>query len=469
MKTLRLSILLAVLSLFSTSIVGGAVPPEPIRFMMNPHVHGDLITFSYQGDIWIVDRDGTPVRRVTNHVARDVSPRFSPDGRTIAFSSNRFGNNDVFLVPVEGGSRPSSPSTPRVTMWRAGPGTAASCSSPPGGTIRSFRPSIRCPRRGISPFPWRWTRPGTPPSVRTAGIWCSTGPPVSTSRKGQRGNRTTDIWIMDREAGTFTKLTDPVANPEMEGFREHVHDAIPMWGADDMIYFVSERDGIFNLWKMSPDGGNVSQVTRHTQGGVKYPAISNDGRTIVYTNDHELFVLDVPSGTPQPVSVELSFDPSINQVEWVDVEDQAQGFGAHPDGDMVAVDSRGEIFLVPTDPEKGEKTTDHGFGLERPLPELLSRWIATWPLFRMRGPRNSSGSWSWPPGERRKLTDHDSYKTGDYVWSPDSDRIAFVAANTPLRGGCGVGPHHRAGLQREPGFQPFRILCRRPLAGLLQD
>jgi hypothetical protein len=63
---------------------------------------------------------------------------------------------------------------------------------------------------------------------------------------------------MDREAGTFTKLTDPIDNPETEGFREHVNDAIPMWGADDMIYFVSERDGFFNIWKMSPDGGNVA-------------------------------------------------------------------------------------------------------------------------------------------------------------------------------------------------------------------
>ena len=106
---------------------------------------------------------------------------------------------------------------------------------------------------------------------------------------------------------------------------------------------------------MAPDGSGATQVTRHTQGGVKYPAISNDGSTIVYTNDHELFIMDVPSGTPQPISVELAFDPSINQVEWVDVEDQAQGFSPHPDGEMVAVDSRGEVFLVPVEDGVGEK------------------------------------------------------------------------------------------------------------------
>ncbi len=103
MKKLRPLTFLSVFTLAFTMAAAGASPPEPIRFMMNPHVYGDLIAFSYQGDIWIVKRDGTPVRRLTNHIARDVSPRFSPDGRWIAFTSDRFGNNDVFVVPVEGG------------------------------------------------------------------------------------------------------------------------------------------------------------------------------------------------------------------------------------------------------------------------------------------------------------------------------------------------------------------------------
>ncbi|MBT8397607.1 MAG: PD40 domain-containing protein [Gemmatimonadetes bacterium] len=103
MRRLRFLTVLSFLALAVFNHQAGAAIPEPIKFMMNPHVHGDLIAFSYQGDIWIVERDGTLVRRLTNHLARDVSPRFSPDGRSVAFSSNRFGNNDVFLVPVEGG------------------------------------------------------------------------------------------------------------------------------------------------------------------------------------------------------------------------------------------------------------------------------------------------------------------------------------------------------------------------------
>ncbi len=273
---------------------------------------------------------------------------------------------------------------------------------------------------------------------------------------------------MDREAGSFTQLTDPVSNPEMEGFREHVHDAIPMWGADDMIYFVSERDGIFNIWKMSPDGGNVSQVTRHTQGGVKYPAISNDGRTVVYTNDHELFVLDVPNGSPQRVSVELAFDPSINQVEWVDVEDQAQGFGVDPGGDMVAVDSRGEIFLVPANEEEGEK---------RQI--TSSAWRDRYQKFSPDGKYlayvsdEGAEEQLWvvdlATGERRKLTDHDSYKTDGYVWSPDSERIAFVAANTLFEVNVAAGRTTQLAYNENQGFRLSEYSTGRPLAGLLQE
>lgn len=429
MKTLRL---IMVLSFLIAALGFDPVPgvsQGPIRFMMNPHVHGDMVTFSYQGDVWVVTRDGNPVRRVTNHVARDVSPRFSPDGQWIAFSSNRFGNNDVFVVPVTGGEPTQltfHTTADNVEGWtREGRimfGTTR-------GSHPFFSPLYTVSPEGDLPLPMEMDQARNA-AISPDGRWVAFNrASLSSARKGQRGNRTTDIWMMDREAGSFTKLTDPVENPEAEGFREHVHDAIPMWGADDMIYFVSERDGVFNIWRMAPDGSGAAQVTRHTQGGVKYPAISNDGSTIVYTNDHELFILDIPSGTPQPVSVELAFDPSINQVEWVDVEDQAQGFSPHPDGEMVAVDSRGEVFLVPVEEGVGEK---------RQITE--SAWRDRYQAFSPDGKQlayvsdEGAEEQLWVldlvTGEKRKLTTHDSYKTGSFVWSPDSERIAYVAANT---------------------------------------
>ena len=81
-----------------------------------------------------------------------------------------------------------------------------------------------------------------------------------------------------------------------------------MWGMDSMIYFTSERDGNFNLWKISPKGAEPIQVTRHTKDGVVNPSISPDGTTIVYENEFGLWAVDIPDGKPEKVTVELDFD-----------------------------------------------------------------------------------------------------------------------------------------------------------------
>ena len=84
----------------------GALPrtSAPIKLARHPDYHAGTIAFSYLGDIWVANEDGTGPQRLTDSRGRDLYPRFSPDGRWIAFSSNRYGNNDVFVVPATGGA-----------------------------------------------------------------------------------------------------------------------------------------------------------------------------------------------------------------------------------------------------------------------------------------------------------------------------------------------------------------------------
>src|SRR5947208_12043846 len=78
---------------------------EPIRMARTPDISpdGKLIAFSYLGDIWTVPSVGGVARPVTQHLAHDFHPRFSPDGRSLAFTSKRHGSYDVFVVPTQGG------------------------------------------------------------------------------------------------------------------------------------------------------------------------------------------------------------------------------------------------------------------------------------------------------------------------------------------------------------------------------
>src|ERR1043166_3507793 len=111
-RALRAAFVLA--ALCSSIAPIGAQATEPIRFARNAGIGNDgRVAFTYQDDIWLVDADGSNPRRLTNHVARDFSPRFSPDGKWIAFTSARTGNNDVFIMPAAGGE-------PRQLTWFSG-------------------------------------------------------------------------------------------------------------------------------------------------------------------------------------------------------------------------------------------------------------------------------------------------------------------------------------------------------------
>src|SRR5947207_3962122 len=100
----RLHLLL--LTVIAACWTAPAPAQEPIRFARTPDVSpdGKLVAFSYLGDVWVVDALGGTARPVTTHPAHDIYPAFSPDGKHLAFSSNRHGSYDVFVVPVQGGS-----------------------------------------------------------------------------------------------------------------------------------------------------------------------------------------------------------------------------------------------------------------------------------------------------------------------------------------------------------------------------
>ncbi len=397
---------------------------DPIRFMRDPHIANGLITFSYQGDIWVANADGSGPRRLTVHPARDLEPRFSPDGRWIAFTSNRMGNADVFVVPTAGGE-------PRQLTFFTGNDDVQYWT--PDGTgivITSARavhpfgaPLYIVPLDGGLPAPMPMDF-GNAGMIRQDGALVAfTRESRSESRKGYRGNRSADLYVQDLATKAIMQLTDT----DLEGAREHVQDGDPMWGADGMIYFVSERSGIYNIWKIAATGGAATQVTRFTSGGIKYPSISPDGRTLIFTQDYELYTMDLPAGQPRKLTVDLAFDPGDNPVDYVQVENRAEGFAPSPDGATIAVDSRGEIFMVPADSGFGEKTQVTSSARR----ERYQRYSPDGK--RLGYISDASGDeevWVYDiaAGSHRQLSKHASYKDG-FVWSPDGSRIAFVGAN----------------------------------------
>ncbi len=263
------------------------------RLVRYPHYHNGRIVFSYLGDVWTADENGQNIQRLTVNRARDVYARFSPDGKWIAFSSDRNGNLDVYIIPAEGGA------AKQLTVHSA------------DDTVLGWRPDSRAvlfsSNRGedfaaqlylISTDGGMPTRAGTDMGVQAAyspdGKRLAYNPRAQAYwRKFYRGSAQSDIVVMDVATKKFSQLTD------FDG-----HDSWPMWGNDGGIYFVSDRDGngLTNIWRVSADGSKTERITTFKSGDVRWPAVSSDGRTIVFEHDFGIWKLDVNSkkATPDP-------------------------------------------------------------------------------------------------------------------------------------------------------------------------
>src|SRR5947209_10986671 len=246
--------LLALCALLALSATASAKEARLIRY---PNYQQGRVTFSYLGDIWVADEDGKNIQRLTVNRARDVYPRFSPDGKWIAFSSDRNGNPDVFIIPSAGGT------VKQLTFNSA------------DDTVLNWTPDSRAvlfsSNRGEGFMPVLYTVSvdgGMPQSAGVdMGVQASYSPDgrrIAYNQKSQvywrkyyRGAYQSDVMVADISHKKFTQLTD------FDGL-----DSWPMWSRDGEIYFVSDRDGngLTNIWRVAESGGKAERVTSFNEG-----------------------------------------------------------------------------------------------------------------------------------------------------------------------------------------------------------
>ena len=311
---LRLPARLTGLTALAFLLLGSARAAE-VRLARHPDYHDGKIVFSYRGDLWVVKEDGSQPRRLTAHRSPSVHPRFSPDGKWIAFSSARYGNHDVFVIPAEGGE------ARRLTYNSAGDTVV-------GWTRDSRRVVFNSARGLVYPgIPSLYTVPldgGIEEPLPTDwGYWGSFSPdgqkfaynrhPMVWSRKHYRGSYAADLWVLNVADRTSRKLLDGDL-PDAE----KPNNFWPMYG-NGFIFFVSDRDVMVkagtprvmlsrnNIWKIATDGGKPEQVTKHTSGSLFWPSLSADGKTIVYEENFGLWKLDLLSGETREVKIDLPF------------------------------------------------------------------------------------------------------------------------------------------------------------------
>ncbi len=353
MMCLRNALPVVVVALFWAA---AADAQEPIRFGRTPDISpdGNLVAFSYLGDIWVVESIGGIARPVTMHEAHDISPVFSPDGRYIAFSSNRHGSYDVFVVPAVGGKprRLTFDSAADFVNGWAPDGKAVLFTSSRGTAYPQRYELYTVPAEGgrerkLTAFEGKdgtfAPKGDSLAYVRGPGTWY---------RKGYRGSSNDDIWLCDADGGNNRRLTE-----------FDCQDTSPMWGPDGQtLYYVSEFFGTpANIVRQEiGDRGKKPQpLTFHKDDAVRKARISGNGDWIVYECGTDLWVVSTHEGTPpRRLAIEVHADDKANTERTETFTRGASEFALARDDRHVAFVVHGEIFLMPTSGGKATRLTD---------------------------------------------------------------------------------------------------------------
>jgi tricorn protease len=415
-----------------------ALAMAQVKLLRHPTYSKGKVAFSYLGDIWIANEDGGGAMRLTDNRARDQFPRFSPDGQWIAFSSNRDGNYDVYLVPAAGGK-------PKQLTFHSADDNVVGW-TPDGKNV------IFSSIRGNGAFPtiptlWEVSvEGGIERAVGTDwGAYASYSPdgskmaftrhPAVWSRKHYRGSYAADLWVEDLATKKFTKVIDD----DYKGNRQW-----PMYARNGEIYFVSNETAneknikfgspevmksVNNIWKISDKGGKATQVTHHGDGNLFFPNISADGKTIVYEDNFGLWKLDTATGKSSEIRVEVKSDDKENSTALVTLNNEAEGFHLSPSNRRAAIVAHGEIFTIATDRGEPQRVTETSWREQDPRWSPNGKWIA---FVSDRTGRQEVWISDELGKNPKKLSDADCDK-GSLTWSPDSKTLLWSGSDHKLR------------------------------------
>jgi tricorn protease len=385
------------------------------RMFQYPDVSATHISFVYAGDIWVVPKEGGQAGRLSSPDGSELFPKFSPDGKTIAFSGNYNGNYEVYTIPVLGGipKRLSSHDfMDRVLDWT------------PDGSKILFSSSRESGKQRFSQFYLLPVQGGIAEKMPLAyGEMASFSPDggklVFTERsqiertwKRYRGGMATDLVLFDLKTLVSEVLAPNDAN-----------DEIPMW-VNDKIWFLSDRgpEMRYNIWSYNPATRETKQITSFSDYDIHFPSAGPSD--IVFEAGGKLYLLNVSSGQYREVKITVVTDMLAAATRNVKVAPLLNNADISPDGKRVVVEARGELFSVPAE-----------FGYVKNL-SRTSGFAERYPAWSPDG--KTLAYWSDRSGEyeltlfdlesntEKKITSYGAGFRYNIFWSPDSKKLVFV-------------------------------------------
>jgi tricorn protease len=322
---------------------------QEARLLRFPAIHGNQIIFSYAGDLYNVASTGGIARKLTSNVGYEMFARFSPDGKSVAFTAQYDGNTEVYLMPSEGGI------PKRLTYTATLDRDDVSDRMGPNNIVMGWKDNshvvYRSRRNEWNSFKGQLylasIEGGVPEQLPLPrGGFCSFSPDGKKmvynrvfrefrTWKRYRGGQADDVWLYDFDTKQTTNLTN---NP--------AQDIFPMWSGNK-IYFISDRDENkrLNLYSYDLFSKETKKLTNFVDFDVKFPSVGDNA--IVFENGGYIFRFDLASEKAEKVNITINEDFAIGRSGIVDVSKSITNYEISPDGNRALFGARGEIFTVP--------------------------------------------------------------------------------------------------------------------------
>ena len=388
--------------------------PEPL-LLQQPTMNQSEVVFVYAGDLWAVSRQGGAARRLTSGPGLKDHPKFSPDGRWIAFTGRYNGNANVYVMPAEGGQ-------PRQLTFHPGPDVVVGWTpdshhilfaSPRAAFARGVMQLFTVPLEGgfaePLPLPIAFEGSYSPDGAHIAYVPL---PQPFGSWKHYRGGTRPVIWIADLADSSIRPI------PQTDSI-----DYNPMW-AGDHIYFISDRAGRFTLFDYDVRSGRISRLLDNRGYDVRSASLGPGG--IVYEQFGSLHIFDLASRRDRTLSVSITGDFPELRPHFEKVAGHVLNAGISPTGARAVFEAHGEILTVPA--EKGSvRNLTHSPGVADRDPAWSpdGRSIAYF--------SDESGEYQLYVVDQSGLGPVRKYALGNPpsfyyhpVWSPDSRKIAYT-------------------------------------------